>query len=160
MKNKFKLFGIIVLLTIIEFTIVACDDGSTDRGSTGGIPGKWQGLYAFENVAISLGQNSGTGSFNGVSKTFNNLSITTGGSVSFFGNATGQWVYINSNGVRIGILMDFIDGTNQYYAFIGGSKTGVEYLITETTSNGISFSPSPNITSIQDADWWFYAPKK
>jgi len=135
------------------------NDGTTGGGSRGGIPGKWQGLYAGGNVAISLGQNSGTGSINGVSETINNLSITTGGSVSFLGNVAGQWVYFNSNGVRTGILMDFIDGTNQYYAFIGGSKTGVENLITYTTSKGISLSPSPNTISIQDADWWFFAHK-
>jgi hypothetical protein len=59
MKNIFKLFGIIVLVAVIGFTMAACDDGSNNNGGNpnpdpGGNPfvGNWSGTaYLFEDSA-------------------------------------------------------------------------------------------------------------
>ena len=91
MKNTSKLFGIIVFMIIIGFSMVSCDNGDL-------IPIRWQGTY--ENVygdAISIlptgdivwaqwnFSSRPNGSMSGVA-------IVSGGTISAPG-VTGEWVY-------------------------------------------------------------------
>jgi hypothetical protein len=55
MKNTIKLFGIIAMLAVIGFSMVACDNGTTDAGGTftmTDIPSEYNGKYAILTVKV------------------------------------------------------------------------------------------------------------
>jgi len=66
MKNTIKLFGIITLLAVIGFSMVACDNGTADAEGTftiTDIPAAYNGKYALFGARINCGGKTVWGDF-------------------------------------------------------------------------------------------------
>ena len=58
MKNLAKLFGIIALVAVIGFSMIACDNGTTSRGPS--LNGSWQLSSTGGLIVVNINGSTGT----------------------------------------------------------------------------------------------------
>jgi len=146
---------VLILMVVILFTTGCDSPASSDSGSTLTIPEKWQGTYKMSGADyMNIGTNSLIyTSTSGLNTTINNVSIQYGGTVKPNGgtNVVGEWVYLVSNGTKIGFL---IQDSIETVAGIGNGAITCLYWIQVQWE--LSPVPSLNISSTIS----FYASKQ
>ena len=162
MKSK-PVFGIVSFFIILSFVLLAlclagCDNGTTSNSDPlpGNVPEKWHGTYKFtsSNDYLNIYKNylvyTDTA---GVNTSINNLSVQYGGTVKAKGVPTdnGEWVYLLSNGKKIGVL---IQNRIETIAGIGnGVITAVSWQVVQW-----DMTPLPSFSGIS-ASFSFQASK-
>jgi len=150
MKKKLILLATLVCLLTLSMTFFGCSTDSDDDV----IPGKWQGTYTGGDATLTLNAD-GSAVWAGMGKaidgTYTGVSIKNGGTISGSGVSegfSGEWVYICGDGENQGIIVYFEPASpegNNYAIGIGNwGGYGANDIISEFTSNGVKFTPSPN----------------
>jgi hypothetical protein len=110
MKKLVSLFGIIAFVAIIGFSVVACNDGSTNDnnnnnsgGGSGGLTGTWRGSIQGMSVIVTItasGWNfSGAGINDSGTYTLNGITANLYSTV--YNMPTGSAVLIDSNTISL-----------------------------------------------------------
>jgi len=103
MKNNFKLFGIVVLIAAIGFSVMSCNNGSNNGTGGGGLSGTWRGTIQGQTATVVLTATNWTFTIHGLSDqgTYTVDGITARLFSTTFGMEIGTAVLLDSNTISI-----------------------------------------------------------
>jgi hypothetical protein len=144
-----------------KLTVTLSEEGMTltfTKSTTGGSQW-WQGRYTYGSGADYVDLTGSTGSFRMEGKTtpIPNITTQSGGNVTYSGTDIGDWLYICSDGTRIGIVVLITMGQPGTYG--GFNSEGVNSLVNSITSSGVSFSSQPSVPYMSGVGW-LWGPKQ